>query len=387
MKLLLFTNTVLLFLNSLCSLYLWILAFFGIRTRKPPSSQKYNRFAIIVPAHNEENSIDTLIKSLRDLDYPKDLYDCYFGADHCTDRTVERIGDGGLICYEKKDGLPGKGRVLSWLTKIILEEYSGRYDAVVYFDADDQADSNFLKVINASLNAGNEIIQGNSKVLNWDDSIFTIINHINVATSNRLKENARTNAGLSCYLHGHGMCFKINVLRESEWAHNSLVEDEELFLRLILAGKKVTWEHMAVVNNKIPSGMKSSEHQRLRWSRGRIKLLKEKGLIMLKNFIKDLDWASFDVLLVLSMPTHSILVGLSIIIWIVSFVFLQYTYLMFAWSTILLLSYLFYFFLGAILEKIPVRTFFYGFLSPIFIFWRIWVYLISLMTLNIQKWR
>lgn len=387
MKPLLIINFIFLLLNSLCCIYLWILAFFGVKVRRRISSDIYNRFAILIPAHNEEQTIDTLLDSLNKLDYQREFYDCYFGADHCTDETVKKIKNRNFICYEKDDGSPGKGRTLSCLTKKILGEHKGSYDAVVYFDADDQPNPDFLKVINDGLNAGNEIIQGNSKILNWDDSIFTVLNHINVVSVSRLKENGRKNIGISCYLHGHAMCFKINVLQEFEWAYNSLIEDEELFLRLILGGKKVTWEHTAVVNNRMPPGMKSSEHQRLRWSRGRIKLLKEKGLTMLKNFIKNFNWVSFDALLVLLMPTHSILVGLSIVTWLAAFVFLQYSYLMFVWSTILLLSYLSYFLLGAILEKIPARTFFFILISPIFIFWRIWVYLISLMTLNIQKWR
>lgn len=387
MKLLLFVDTVLLFLNSLCSIYLWALGLFGIRVQQRAPSERYNRFAILVTAHNEEQTIDTLIASLKALDYPKELYDCYFGADHCSDKTAERIKKQDFICYEKTDGYPGKARMLSWLTKKILEDDKKTYHAIVYFDADDRVDPEFLKIINDSLNAGNEIVQGNSNVLNWNDSTFTVINHINVIATNRLKENGRRNAGLSCYLRGHAMCFKTEVLEEFDWADDSLVEDEELFLRLILKGKKIIWEHQARVDNRILSSTAVSKNQRLRWSKGKLKLLKEKTLPMLRNLLKNFNWVSLDALLVLLMPTYSILVGLSILTFILSFLFFKNSHLMLWWSSGLVLSYLSYFSFGCILEQVPFRIFFHFLVSPIFIFWRMWIYLLSLRKVKVERWR
>lgn len=387
MKLLFIINFILLLLSSLCSVYLWILAFFGVRIRKPPSSVKCNRFAILIPAHNEENNIDTLINSLKALCYPKDLYDCYFGADHCVDRTAEKIRNQGFICYEKNDGFPGKGKMLSWLTKKILEEHKGHYTAVVYFDADDQVHPDFLRVVNDSLNAGNEIIQGNSNILNWKDSVFNIINYINVLVTNRLKENSRRNAGLSCFLRGHAMCFRTSVLNELDWSGDSLVEDEELFLRIILKGKKIVWEGAARVENRIPSTMSEAKNQRLRWSRGKIALLRERSLPMLRSLLKNFNWVSLDACLVLLMPTNSVLVGLSFLTWLLSFLFLKEHSLILCWSSALVFSYFLYFLWAAILEKISVKAFLYFLVSPVFIFWRLWIYLMSLKTIKVKKWR
>ena len=44
---------------------------------------KNHKFMAIIPAHNEENVIKNLIESLKNQDYPKELYDIYVIADNC----------------------------------------------------------------------------------------------------------------------------------------------------------------------------------------------------------------------------------------------------------------------------------------------------------------
>ena len=45
-------------------------------------------FALLVPAHNEEMILGTLLESLSHLDYPQELYTVYVIADNCTDTTA-----------------------------------------------------------------------------------------------------------------------------------------------------------------------------------------------------------------------------------------------------------------------------------------------------------
>ena len=42
---------------------------------KPLLTDKNHRFMAIIPAHNEEAVVGNLIESLKNQDYPKDLYD------------------------------------------------------------------------------------------------------------------------------------------------------------------------------------------------------------------------------------------------------------------------------------------------------------------------
>ena len=58
---------------------------------------KNHKFMAIIPAHNEEMVIKNLVESLREQDYPKDLYDIYVIADNCTDNTAEIAKEAGAI--------------------------------------------------------------------------------------------------------------------------------------------------------------------------------------------------------------------------------------------------------------------------------------------------
>ncbi|HMA59128.1 MAG TPA: hypothetical protein VKN64_02465, partial [Halanaerobiales bacterium] len=59
-------------------IYFLLFVFLGLRTKKNNDlKEPANRFAVVIPAHNEEKVIDKLIENLRNLNYPKDLYDIY----------------------------------------------------------------------------------------------------------------------------------------------------------------------------------------------------------------------------------------------------------------------------------------------------------------------
>ena len=61
-----------------------------IREHHPES-----RFAVLIPAHNEEMVIEPLLESLENQDYPRTLYDVYVIADNCTDDTARRARAAG----------------------------------------------------------------------------------------------------------------------------------------------------------------------------------------------------------------------------------------------------------------------------------------------------
>ena len=68
---------------------------------KPLLKNKNHKFMAIIPAHNEENVIASLIESLKAQNYPSNLLDIYVIADNCTDNT-EQIAR--RICYAVVSG-------------------------------------------------------------------------------------------------------------------------------------------------------------------------------------------------------------------------------------------------------------------------------------------
>ena len=70
---------------------------------KPYLTNKKHKFMAIIPAHNEEKVVGNLIESLRQQNYPKELYDIYVIADNCTDSTAKVAKEAGAIVYERFD--------------------------------------------------------------------------------------------------------------------------------------------------------------------------------------------------------------------------------------------------------------------------------------------
>src|SRR5262245_57834816 len=76
---------------ALGALYLFVLALAALAFRKKlHAAQSQNRkFAVVIPAHNEELLIGDVLARLGSLDYPADLYSVVVIADNCTDGTAD----------------------------------------------------------------------------------------------------------------------------------------------------------------------------------------------------------------------------------------------------------------------------------------------------------
>ena len=79
-------------LNGLVIGYYWLLPLLGSRRRSaamPAVDPPVHRFALVVPAHNEEATIRGTLESHARLDYPAELFMVFVIADNCTDRTAK----------------------------------------------------------------------------------------------------------------------------------------------------------------------------------------------------------------------------------------------------------------------------------------------------------
>ena len=77
----------------------------GRRRRPPrPVTDARMRFAIVVPARDEEASIGTALASLRALEYPPDLVEIVVVADNCADRTADVAAACGATVWARNGG-------------------------------------------------------------------------------------------------------------------------------------------------------------------------------------------------------------------------------------------------------------------------------------------
>lgn len=255
------------FIVSICSLIKF--------KEKPLIENKEHRFMSIIPAHNEAAVVTNLIESLKNQDYPKELYDIYVIADNCTDNTAEVARKAGAIVYERFDeSKKTKGFALQWFLAQKIEE-DAPYDAFCIFDADNIADKNFLKAMNKKLCQGENVVQGYRDIKNPTDNWITAGYAIFYWTMNRFYHLARYNLGLSPLLNGTGFMVRFDIIKPTGWDTKTLTEDIEFSLKNIIEGRKLGWATDAIVYDEQPTSFKQSWSQRSRWTVGHIQCMQE----------------------------------------------------------------------------------------------------------------
>lgn len=251
------------------TLYYFILAIFGLmRKREKITVPPKNTFAAVICAHNEEQVVGELIENLKELHYPRELYDIYVVADNCSDNTGKICEARGAIVYTRvnKEQV-GKGYAMDWMFDQLLKQEK-QYDAFVVFDADNLVHPEFLREMNNHLCKGEQVIQGYMDSKNptdtWISGTFTIafwlINH--------MWHLAKYNIGLSTALGGTGMCIATDVVRKYGWGCDCLTEDMEFSMKVLLEGVRTNWAHDAIIYDEKALGFMQSCRQRKRWAQG-----------------------------------------------------------------------------------------------------------------------
>jgi cellulose synthase/poly-beta-1,6-N-acetylglucosamine synthase-like glycosyltransferase len=274
-------------------------------------AQASHRFAILVPAHDEELLIASTVESMRRLDYPDELFAIHVVADNCSDATADIARRAGANVHERHaPENPGKGPALQWL----LERLSARHeshDAVVIVDADSSLSTNFLRVMDAKLSEGHRVVQAYYAVRDPDASWNVGLRYAGFALRHYLRPLARTAFGGSCGLYGNGMAFRSEILRDRPMTAH-LTEDMELQLELLLAGIPVAFAPDAVVEAEMPTSLVAARSQQRRWEQGRLDLARRYVPLLLRRRRSKTDLgevARIDAAVDLLVPPFSVVFG------------------------------------------------------------------------------
>lgn len=303
--------------------YWMIISLFGFgKAKKLNSKLPEKRFLILVPAHNEEKVIGSLVENLLNLEYPKELYDVVVIADNCTDNTAEisrKLGAGVIEHFSKPGELKGKPYGIKYALDVIGDDLTKKYDGVAFFDADNLVSINYLQEMNKHLLRGDKLIQCYLDSKNPNDNWITLSYATSYYYMNRSWQLAKSRIGLGNAVGGTGFCVDTNLLNEVGWTARSLTEDLEFTMQCLLRGIPAKWSHHARVYDEKPEGFIASCVQRLRWARGHWDVCFKYTLPLLWRFIKKLDFRAFDGAMYLLNPGKIVLGTLTGIMVIVSY--------------------------------------------------------------------
>ena len=220
--------------------YKYVLAVVGLvgsEEARQASWPPVHRFAIVIPAHDEEASIREAVESCRLSNYPGERFAVFVIADNCSDQTAERALLAGAVCWNGSDPTArGKGHALAWGFDQVLPM---GFDALVVLDADCRIEPHALRAFDRALEAGERVLQCSYVVANPDEAAMSYASAVGNAIENDLFYEPKSRLGLAVLLRGTGMVFHREILERFPWKAHSVTEDVQYALQLIRDGVRI----------------------------------------------------------------------------------------------------------------------------------------------------
>lgn len=247
-------------------------ALYALRPRqgraRPERAGEPPRIAALVVAHDEERVVAHSVESLVAQDYPRDRFEVFVVADHCTDSTAQVASDAGATVLSRM-GSQAEGKPAAVSHGVHVAVSSGRFDAVVVFDADNRVDSRFLGRVAERLARGDTIVQGLVDAKNAAASWVSGSSALGFWAIATVAQAPRDALGLSVPLMGTGFAMSIGTAQALLDRGETLTDDLELGARIVLSGQRACFAPDAVTFDEKPSDLVVAAAQRKRWMQGR----------------------------------------------------------------------------------------------------------------------
>lgn len=261
-----------------------IIGLFFTREFKPTKNK--HKYAILIPARNEENVIGNLIDSINKQDYPQDMITIFVVADNCTDNTAAIARKKSAKCYERFDEThKTKGYALQYLFKCIEKDYGiDSFEGYFIFDSDNLLSTDYISRMNEAFDEGLKIITSYRNTKNFDENWISSTYAIHWLRSVRFEHRARSILHLATNIQGTGFLFSNEIVRNG-WNYTSITEDRALTVDAVSQGYEISYNDKAVFYDEQPTSLKIALRQRIRWSKGHLLAFKDTGFKLFINII------------------------------------------------------------------------------------------------------
>lgn len=293
---------------------LWLVVFWQNKNNiyKPKLKKNFPSVSIIVPCFNEERTIIKTVRSLLDLDYPKNKLEIIVIDDGSKDRTYQRaeklLKHKQVKLFHKENG--GKWTALNYGIEKSNSEFIG------CLDADSFVASDALKLIIPYFKDKNVMaVTSSLKVfqprntlqqIQWVEYIVTIIQRKILSCLNSITVTP-----------GPFSIYRKKIFEKiGPFAHGHNTEDCEMALRIQSKNWRIANAADACVYTVTPASLKALQKQRKRWYQGFIKNAWDYRYMFMNKKYKDLG------LFVLPITPLSILALIIMMLWL-SFTFIQ----------------------------------------------------------------
>lgn len=341
------------------------------------------KMGVLIPAHNEELQMEATIAAVRCCNYPKELLEIFIIADNCNDRTAEVARTCGATVTERHNlEMRGKGQALDWFLTSRKELYKS-CDLLTIIDADVAPERDYFKELNCSLSHPEvRVVQAYNGVGNPYDSwrtalmsaAFNVFNHLRMAGNIQLFGTAT--------LKGNGMGFRREILERYGWPAHSVVEDVEFSMMLLKDRINVHYNPTAIIRSEMAVSRSQASSQRERWEGGRFALAKDLLPKLARKWLQG-EIRYLHAFMDLAIPPLSLLLATIMATILISWVILPTTLPI----PLLCLGIVFFYVAsGQLLMKAPLRLWLYLASAPLYVIWKLMLYLKMALWGRGNKW-
>src|SRR5881394_1443345 len=262
--------------------YLIIYLFLKNRNRPPVPAASFQRLPKVtmqLPIFNEVYVVERLLRSVSELDYPRDLLQIQVLDDStddtrditssCAEELRQRGFDVQLIHRVDRTGFKAGALAVG------LESAAGEF--VCILDADFVAPPELLhRTIHYFTDPKIGMIQSRWGHLNRGYSLLTRMQAMFLDGHLLLEQTARSRSGRFFNFNGTAGLWRRSCIEEAGgWQHDTLCEDLDLSYRAQLVGWKFIFLPDVITPAELPVDMNGFKSQQHRWTKGSIQTCKK----------------------------------------------------------------------------------------------------------------
>ncbi|MDI6644753.1 MAG: glycosyltransferase [Methanobacteriaceae archaeon] len=254
-----------------------MLTFISILPKRSIPQQYDKKFvSILIPAHNEENTIERCVRSIAKLDYFKDNkrnFELIVINDGSTDQThdiliklLEEFDFLKIITRKPPRAGKGKGYVLNDGLRLC------RGEVVAVFDADARIKPDFLEKVMPYMDDDRvDGVQVKVKMYNKNRNVLTCMQHVEFAIFGNVILRARDKIGGGAFLGGNGQVTTRKVIEKlGGWDGFAVTEDLNMSIKMMIEGCKIRYCGETAVYQEAVPYWKPFFRQRVRWAMGNL---------------------------------------------------------------------------------------------------------------------
>src|SRR5438067_2305631 len=264
---------------ALYGLHRYCIVYLYLRYRKnvpQPLSQfkELPRVTVQLPIFNELYVVERLLKSVSQLDYPREMLQIQVLDDstdetrEITEATVKELKATGLDMelVHRTDRTGFKAGALENGLKTCKGEF------ILILDADFVVPTDMLKrTIHYFTDPKIGMVQTSWSHLNRDYSLLTRVQALFIDAHFVLEQVARSRSGRFFNFNGtSGIWRRATIEDAGGWEHDTLTEDLDLSYRAQLRGWRFAYDNDVVTPAELPVEMNGFKSQQHRWAKGSV---------------------------------------------------------------------------------------------------------------------